>query len=322
LSLPLAPNHHINTRLQSKRNLLYAGLCLSLIVSLCGCHTVQTRKVRIMPPPQGIPGYRQVAQRYNKHLKNLDQLWTRVSIDAVTFDHKGDEQGLDTDDALIMTIPPNKLLLRISKLGQDIMWAGYNEQLYWLFDVYENDIAYVGRHANLGMPGTRRLNLPAHLQPMDLPHLLGLIKIDENRITQFDPKNPRVKWSYEVGAIVIEPPGTGTRFYIEPRTYMPVQIELLGPTGNPFMTAKLSKPERVDLHEQNDASWPTLQTQIDITHARAKDRISLTLWNMNDGRQRRGIKKAQFNFQALRSLFDPAKIEDLDKPAAMPQPNP
>ena len=275
-----------------------------------------------MKPAWGIPSYRHVVQRYNKHLENLDQLWTRVSIDAVTYDHKNKKQSLNTDDALIMTIPPNKLLLRISKVGQDLMWAGYNEQLYWLFDVYENDIAYFGRHANFGMPGTRRLNLPAHLQPMDLPHLLGLIKINENILPRFDPKNPRVRWSYELGAFIIEPPGSGTRFYIEPRTYLPVRIELLNSAGRAFMTAQLSKPDRVDLHEQPDENRPTLQTRIDVTHAYNRDRISLTLWNMSDGRQRRGIKKAQFNFDALVSLFEPVKIEDLDKPAGPPQPNP
>lgn len=248
-------------------------------------------------------------------------MWSRVSLDAVTYDHKAKKQSMSTDDALIMTIPPNKMLLRIGKAGQDLMWAGFNEQVYWLFDVYEHDTAYVGRHVNFGRPGTRRLNLPAHLQPMDLPRMLGLVKVDPNRLPPFDFDNPRVRWDRKLGTFVIQPPDTGMRLYIAPRTYLPRKIELLDRRGKPFMTAELSKPGRVDLDEQPADARPTIQTRIEITHASQPDTISLKLWNMNDGRRRRGIKKAQFNFDALVELFQPVKIEDLDKPAGQIPPD-
>ena len=123
-----------------------SGRCiiiLSLLVSLTACHTPPPPR----PRPAEFPSYHQLAQRYNQQVKHLHTLRGHGPVAYNWRDDEGDH-GFQGDGRIAVILPQRRLMLKISHSAKGtLMYAGSNEQYYWLFDLRNNDKrVYFGRH--------------------------------------------------------------------------------------------------------------------------------------------------------------------------------
>lgn len=288
-----------------KVNRAMRRIVVALVLSMTGCAVDSQSKDNgwVPPPIQGIPAYRDLVGRYNKNIAKLDQLRARADVEITWYDHKGRKKFQSGDDSLLMMRRPGELALSIGKLGHDVVWAGYDEDRFWLFDLSEEKTSYVGYHENIGKIGAR--SLPTPVRPMDLPKLLGVVLIDPEKL----PPRPRVEWIK--GRYVIEPPGTRMRLTIDPKTYLAARVDLLDATAKTLMFGRLSKPKRVDVEDVAKSQWPYVAGQLDVTMIDQRDKVTLKLWGMSDGAGR--IQDRQFDYERLVRAFKPKTQIDLDE---------
>ena len=129
---------------------------------------------------------------------------------------------------------------------------------------------------------------------------------------------PRVMWWY--GAYVVEPPGTRTRVSIDPKTFLPVRVDLLDAFGQSTVIGKLYQHGDVSLHKVPEKDWPRVAKRLDVTMVGKREKVTLKLWGMKDCKRKRCIKRRQFDFESLMAAFEPGRVVDLDAYVTTPQP--
>ncbi len=284
-----------------------AILCLGL-AALVGCESAQpVHRTDPLPPAQGIPSYSEIARRHNARLAGLDRLWARADLELTWFERDGRRRFESADDSRLILSLPDRLALSVGKLGHEVLWAGHDDQRYWVFDLGEAKTLYVGRHEGRGDRAGAAFPLGLPVRPRDLTRLLGLMPIDPDRL----PPSPRVLWLD--GRYVIEPPGMGVRVSIDPVSFHARRVDLLNEAGASVLFAELSDHAQVRQHKKPDSSWPWAPRRADLTPVGRPDRVTLLLWDMKDCRRERCIKDAQFDLEVLTQAYEPARVVDLDE---------
>jgi len=295
--------------------------CIALLVvlgSLAGCPTSPPQVRPTIPKPVQMPTYQQVAESYNRNVLPIERLWAKATVTIEFLDDKGKKKKETGEDSTLMIQLPDKLGLMIGKLGSIFVHAGCDEHRYWLFELISEHQAYFGRHA---LMNAQRMALPIRVSPTQLPMLMGLIPMPDVD----DPaKQPKVFW--HDGSFVVHPPKMNARFYLHPRTYQPLRIEVIDRKGNPKIIAIQLKPQRMQMHGVAESARPFVPTHIDLSVPGDDWRLTMKLRHLtdangpDDSRKDRAFRKA-FDFEYLLKVHQvkPQNVDDLDglsKPTA------
>ena len=218
------------------------------------------------------------------------------------------EQG----DGNLIVVKPHRVALSIGKLGNTVMWAGCDEQRYWLFDLHEEKTLYSGLHANAHLRDrAKRYPLPVH--PLTLLWLMG--------ITPIHPDSPAV-WTGTVdganGDYMVEPHAGGTRLWLDAVDARVTRIDLLDVEGQTQAVCRLSRWQRVAMQGLPPGALPWVATRLELTMASQEGSMTLFLSDPTDGREVGRIKDKAFDLGHLIKVFKPEKAVDLDS-SELPQ---
>ena len=251
--------------------------------------------------PLNLPTYRELAAQHDKNLARIDRLWARAVVELHWQDEKGKhfEQG----DGNLMIVLPNRVALTVGKLGNTMLWAGCDSHHYWLFDLRDEPLVYVGSHAKANHHNP--LNLPIQIRPLDLVQLTGLVPI-----TPPSGTTPKVDWNE--GCYLIEPPGQHRRLWLDPQTARPARIELLTASGQSRIVCRLSRWQRMAIDGIAPGGFPWVATRMEIKLIGEEATITLFLSEPTDGRANNRIKAKAFSLDHLTQVFKPRRYVDLD----------
>ncbi len=246
--------------------------------------------------PADMPGYADLVARHNARVQGIERFWARAVIEMRWIDAQGASRFEQGEGHLILDLPLHSLLT-IGKLGQTRLYAGSNETHFWLFDELDDQRKrlYIGRHD--GRPddalGPARRRSPLPLKPVDLPRLLGIVRIDASAGAA------AVKWVDS--KYMIEPPGERVRYYFSPISARMERVELLDDAGQVVLTSTLGKPERMD--KTGAAVGPFMNTRIQVVTAGEEGNITLHLSGMTD--EERKVNPKVFDLDSLKATRKP-----------------
>ncbi len=290
----------------------FRGLQIALAVCgalvLAGCQGPTKRTPKPLPKPTesqaNVPSYKELVQRYNANAKRVDRLWSTAVVAMRWVDEDGKKQ-FEQGEGHFIYVRPNEVALTVGKVGKVMMWAGAGNDRYWLFDLRDKGKAYVGDPDNVGKPCTQPIPLPVY--PRAVPHLLGLMPLDESLADQAPPVE-RINGQY-----LIEPPGLNLRMVLDPDTALPVRVDLLNDRGESVVVGKLSEHEYVEMEGHARNTEPKVATRA-VFYAVGEDaQLSLNLSNLTDGRRFDKINENAFKFDVLQKKYHPAEVVDLDR---------
>lgn len=259
-----------------------------------------------MPPridaPDETPSYGEIVERYNANLEHLDRLWSR-SVVSMRWRDEDDRRRYEQGEGHFIFMSPDRVAMTVGKLGDVMLWAGSDEQRYWIFDLRDAGVGHHGLHENAGRPCSRELPLP--VQPRAVPHLLGLLPLED--VDGRDLPVEQIR-----GHHVVEPPETRLRLMLHPRTALPVRVDMLDDAGEPMIVARLDRHEYVETEGVARLASPRIATRATV-HAVGEDaELSMSLSGLTDGRRFDTIDERVFDLEFLQERHQPAEVVDLD----------
>lgn len=279
---------------------LVLGAVLAAIASLGGCASAPRPIARAEPPPT----YEVIAAAHNERVGRLSRVWARAVVELWYVDDRGRarrEQG----EGHFQVRRPGGVALSIGKLGETYAWLGSDTERFWFFDKFDTPRVTVGRFDNTDEPCAESLGLPA--DPARMLDVMGLTPIPEiGGVTA---------WSGDGRAVVavFDRAGAEERIHFDARTMLPTRIELDGREPGDAIVAVLENYANVRLGGVG-GFFPRAASRIEIRHDSSGTRVALHLADMEDGSFGRGrLSDAAFDFEALRALFRPSEIIDLDR---------
>jgi hypothetical protein len=251
--MPTAPTRSTLTSLQA------AVLCATLgVAMLHGCVAPRQAQPVAAPPGDaeaGIP-YAELAAAFNARVALLDRLWSRTRVEVRWVDAEG-KPRFDAGEGYLIYALPSRVALSVGKMGQTGLWAGADEQRYWLLDVQADPSqAWFGRHNRLG--AVPPADFPLAVAPHDLPRLLGVTPLP----TQ-PPIEPVVV--HEQGIYTLLLAGQRTRLTLDAVTLMPLSVALLDDAGRVLIQSQLSSPQPVRIRGLGSADWPLISGRARVT---------------------------------------------------------
>ncbi len=259
------------------------------------------------PTPTDAPTYAELVTKYNRNLEHLDRLWARTDV-TVRWEQEDGKIRREDGEGNLLYVAPSRVALTVGKLGHTLLWAGGDDRRFWLFDLQDEGVAYVGSHRWVGAPGSTPLPLPIH--PRDVPGLMGWLPLPAPR-----PGDPGVVEPLR-GYWLVDPPGRRVRLLLDPQTARPVRIDLTDAAGHSLVVCRLDEHRLVDLAGIDPGQRPIIATSADLYVIGREARLTLSLRQMSDGDGGRRIKDRAFDFEALRRAHKPGQVVDLDPPDA------
>ena len=272
-------------------------LCLLLAgcLAAAGCRAPSGARAAFVPPPirgdaAGLPTWAEAVRRYNAAAApGLERFSARVGVELTHTDEQGVTQRESGAGKLLFRRPLDTAL-SVSVVGNTILWAGSNAERWWVF----SDLHRGGRLTDgpLEGGGSGAGGLP--FRPDALPLALGLQRLDPSRV----PPEPAVEGLN--GFWLIEPPGTGARLLIDPRSGRAVRVDLLGPDGRTRVVTRLDGEVPVE----GAPAGTVLPVLIDAYPVEGGTRLSLT------------VRSAGVDDPALQDrLFDLDALVEYHRPA-------
>jgi hypothetical protein len=282
------------------------------LLFLAGCQPTQPIVPESLLPEkltneEPLPTYNELIRRYNATTEPLVRVWAEARVDLVWLDEKGKRKS-EHGDGRFMYVAPDKVALEVREVGRGF-WAGRDEQRYWLFDLQDERIAYVGRYENLDKLDEDALPFP--VKPTDLPYVLGLLPIDPDVV----PDGLAVE--LVAGHYLIEPPGLGLRMLLHPETARPVRVDIVNKKGESAVKCLLYEPTQ--LKPGTDAvegPAPIMPSRAEVYVLGQEARMTLRLKGLTT--EGRAIRDTHFDFDKLKQALkipDPQNVVDLDTPA-------
>ncbi len=252
-----------------------------------------------------MPTYTELVARHNSDVAGIEKFWARAVIELRWVDDKGRNRFEQGDGNLILSLP-NSSALSIGKLGETRLWAGSNDEFFWLFDEMESPRKlFLGRHDGQAIEelGPARQRSPLPLKPVDLPRLLGIAAIaDPVASSPAATSPPAVSWL--ANRFVIEPPGEQVRYHFNPISRRVERVELLDAAGQARLTSELSKAERME--RTGFAVGPYLSSRLKIESPGQGGDIRLWLSAMTDDPER--VNPRVFDLQTMKNIRKPEQI--------------
>jgi hypothetical protein len=209
----------------------------------------------------------------------------------------------------------------VGKVGQTGLWAGADEQRYWLFDAQADPpCAWFGRHDRLGARPPD--DFPLAVAPHDLPRLLGVTPLPTEPASV--PTIVQERGTYTL--LLAE---QRTRLTLDAVTLMPLRVALLDADGRVLIESHLGSPQPVRIRGLDSAIWPLISGWARVivpsaaagADATADAHMTLELVGDVLGGDARGrINPGLFDFEHLADRqfrVDPAQRVDLDAAASV-----
>lgn len=256
--------------------------------------------------PGPLPAVTAIVQAQNDRVKGLDSLWARVSLRV---DGKLANAKLNKEEAegYLQVVLPDKVAVIINKLGNTYFYLGSNAELYWWFDLTGDKRAYFGRHAQATPETVDRFGIPVH--PLDLIELMAITPIDSGDAPL------KLHWSAD-GALLwydVRARGSTKRVLVDPKTLLPVMVELIDRTGKVVVRSELSKYIAFASRSVRGAN-PSIPSRCIIKVPRQD--LTITI-NLNDPAgslpNGRPINPVAFDFLELNKRYPVTSLIDLDK---------
>lgn len=282
----------------------HLAFCILNLALLTACYTKPpiTDPDAMLPPalePFSPPlTAEELVERYNANLTVIDRLWARTEIALRFLDEQG-EPRFERGEGKLIFVRPGNVALTLGKLNQTVLWAGSNEQRYWLFDLLGERLAYVGLHDHVEQVDTQKLPLPIY--PDEVPYLLGL-----------EPIGEAVVIGEELGYVLLQPVGTNLRIMVNPRSGRPARIDVVGSNDRSVLISRLYDYQPMKIDGMDQADWPKIAARATFFAPDADASFKLTLTDMTDGVRRNRIKDRIFDFDALVEALKPARVIELD----------
>ncbi len=243
-----------------------------------------------------MPDYRELVERYNENVRMIPRLWVRTRVEMRWRDEKNRQRREVGDGRLIFDRPLNTAMT-VEVLGDTKLWAGSDENGFWVFDLLNDKTAYYGSYSKpLAQP------LPLPVQPEAVPYLLGLIEIDPRRLPIGDPvKNVD-------GYALIQPPDLKMTFLLHPETGLPARIDLIDAQGESVLVSRLTGEIEVAVAEGES---PILPAKAELFPIGEESRMTLDLTRATTRPDK--VKSKWFRFDTLRAALKPSRIIDLNQ---------
>lgn len=223
----------------SRDSLIAATVLVALALTGVGCQSSPAKTPAAAQPAlvKALPPVAEVVQAQNERVHGLDTLWARISLRV---DGRLANANLNKEEAegyLIVGLP-RKVAVLINKLGNTYFYLGSNDELYWWFDLSGDKRAYFGRHANATAETVDRFGIPVH--PLDLIELMAITPIPAIGEAGSPEK---LHWSTDGSLLWYDVPARAStkRVLIDPKSFLPVMIELLDKSGKVVVRSELSK---------------------------------------------------------------------------------
>lgn len=273
--------------------------CAALLVGCKGSGTSTTTD-RDSEIAAALPTYDEAVKTYNARVERLKRIWARAVMSVRFTDADGDrryEQG----NGHFQYESMGKLALSIGKAGETLVWLGYDEQRYWVFDLQKDAKVFVGAHATLSRERAAKLGMPA--LPRELPMLLGIAALPsaDGTVSAAEEKGlVRVSFPNESGGVwrVTLNPATGDGRHVELLTAI---------DGERLINATLEEDGAVKLIGVG-GYFPRMSTRTRIIHEPSNTEMLLTLGDQ----QEREINPVSFDFEKLCDALGPVTIENVD----------
>ncbi len=279
------------------RTTLARSVWLVATLLITGCTPAQD----LTQPPPRMPTCQEIATKYNNNLARLDRLWARVVVELHWRDDKG-KKHFEQGDGNLMILMPDRVALSIGKLGNTIMWAGSDGQRYWLFDLQDEPVLYVGQNtAADSANATRKLAIP--IRPTELTRLLAITPLDKPSLSC------TVAWDkgdFQINGLPSQ------MVWVEPKRYLPTRVDLLDQTGHASVTSRLSRWEPMTIQGLPPGAFPWIATRAEVELPGQDGTMTLFLSAPTDGRQSNRIKEKAFSLDHLIRVFKPTRVVDLD----------
>lgn len=289
------------------------AISLGAAVALCsGCQ----QGPRLTPAPTGpIPTRADVAASQSKRCAALSTLGLKGHAQLNWKDEAGTH--FDDGDFDLLMQPPWELCLRVSKLGERILWIGSNQESWWIVYPTEKPSRAVV-HAGAGAAQTvssRAVvgSLKALVAPSRLMEALGVATILQDEIQ-------RIEWDGAIGAWCCTL--RNRRVYMRGEGLLPVGCDWIDESGEVMATCRL------DAFGWPEGQRPSGPTTGEIQPLVAT-RIALEVWN---GRRRKShgapdasmalaaqqpqyatdrVKPQFFRWEDVRAALNPEVIEEI-----------
>jgi hypothetical protein len=141
------------------------------------------------------------------------------------------------------------------------------------------------------------------VRPAEIPRLMGILPLN---VSQGSP--PAVRWHRE-GFFIVEAPNAPVRLFIDPESALPARIDLLDQAGRERLTARLARPERIEVGEP-EGPHPIVATLVEVTIPERDARATINLTNPADGREK--IQERWFDFERMAKALRPREVVELD----------
>lgn len=251
----------------------------------------------VVDPPSPMPGYSQVATRYNARVEPLAELWAATVI-RVWYPGEAGEEKSDQVDGHLQIRRPDRCSITFEKVGEMYLMLGSDAERYWWFDLAEEKTASVGLHANATPERVEGFGIPVH--PLDLVELMGVNPL---------PPEGEIAWDGRVGRLIVTVPGRwgARRLFLDPVTLEPSRIELLGAAGEVALVAELSKYTGEQLR---GPAGTRIASEVLIRVERESASARIRLYEARN----HSTRDAAFDLERLKRAYSIARVIDLDAP--------
>lgn len=282
--------------------------CAACAVLLAGCQSSPPAKPpapapKVLPPA---PSITTVVDAQNKRVDGLNTLWARISLRV---DGKLANAKLNKEEAEghLQIVLPNKVAVTVNKVGNTYFYLGSNEDVYWWFDLTEEKRGYFGRHEEATTETVDRFGIPVH--PLDLIELMAITPVTQDDLGGEPPA--AVRWSSDGKLLWYDVPAREStkRVFVDPKTYLPVMVELLDENSKVVIRSELSRYVSFQSRIKPTAN-PSVPSRCILTVPRTD--LTITI-NLNDPSSQ-VPKEISFDFNKLADVLGVKnRLIDLDK---------
>ncbi len=246
-----------------------------------------------------LPSYAHIAQVINARADHLPSLWARTEVGFGYIDEDG-KRRRDQGEGHLQYAAPDRIAVRIGKLGDTYFYLGCNAQAFFWIDLYENSEAWIGRHDELISEYSIG---PVH--PRDLIQLLGVTRIPDKAPANI--QGPIWTKDQQIQLDLPTPRGY-RRLVLDPARLEPSRVALLDESGAVLSQSELFGYGNVPIKGSGDIS-PRVPNRIEVTVPDQEAEIRLRL----HGTEIRPINKRAFDFDALRRAYRVKVVHMLDE---------
>lgn len=269
---------------------------LALVVAvlpllIAGCASVQGPKVA---RPEVLPGYDQVADRFDVRVDRLSRVWSRVNLTLRSPREKGGT-SVDRSEGHIQIELPDRTAVTVEKLMDVYLYFGSDAVGYWWIDLTDGDrkTALYGRHDEATPALVAELGLPVH--PRELLDLIAITPLPKRGKGAVVAPGT-VDWDADRGLLrVVVPAMWGTRtLWLDPVTMAPHRVELRDGAGAERASCEMSRPISVPVRGDGHVP-PKLASRYQVSMPATGASLTMELY----GAENKPIDPRAFDFKAL-----------------------